>query len=218
MGDSHQPQHRHQQLAPAIEVYAPQPRFKYAPPQRQIDFAQLIAAGAAPVDALIEAHIVPPHDAETTPQKVLYKMAATLLRTEAVQERIDHFVVLHKLGMESTVERIKQEAASMAFSDFALSTDPDTGDPITNPHELPRHFRAAVKEFYIDANGNHRYKFHDKIRALQMLGDLEGHFDESNRSKAPVVNINLGDGGAKPPPIDITPQPTTEVDPMDCLK
>jgi hypothetical protein len=179
------------QLAPYAESYAPtEPAFQFTPTQREIDFAQLVASGAAPVEALIACDIVPEEEANNTPRPLLYRMATRLLTSEAVQERIDYYRQLHNHNISVTADRLRQEAAAIAFADFAHTHTHD-GRPITNPHEIPRHIRAAIKEWYIDKDGVVRIKFHDKKWAMQMAGDLEGHFDEANRAKAPQVTVNL---------------------------
>lgn len=208
------------QFSPLAESYIQQPKFKYAPRPREIDFAQLIASGGAPVESLIHSAIISASDASLLSRKELYEMATRLLSSEAIQERIDHFTALHRASMEVTADRIRQEGAAIAFSDPALMQHPD-GTPITNLHDLPRYLRAAIKEFYIDNTGQPRYKLHDKLKAMQMIGDMEGHFNEAHKAKAPVVNVNLAT--LQDPvdnAIDITPQPRPqpEADVPDFLK
>lgn len=181
----------HQQIAPYAESYAPaRPEFQFTPTQREQDFAQLVAAGAAPIEALQACGIVTPEEAATFPRARLYRMATRLLSSEAVQERIDYYRQLHNHNISVTADRLRQELAAISFSDYAQLFASD-GRPIINPHEVPRHIRAAVKEFYVDKDGVARFKLHDKLKAAQMVGDLEGHFDEANKSKAPQVTINL---------------------------
>ena len=59
-----------------------------------------------------------------------------------------------------------------------------------------------------------KFKLTDSLKAMQMLGDLNGHFDESNRSKAPQVTVSLG-GSDLPETIDITPNAAD--DEFSCL-
>jgi hypothetical protein len=146
-------------------------------------------------------------------------MGTRLLSSPAIQERIDYFLVLHRASMAVSVERLQQELSSVAFSDFALLYHPvdgplvpdpfhpiddpspprlipsyRAGDPIRNPHDLPRHLRAAIKEWGYDKDGCLKAKLHDKLKAGQMLGDLQGYFAEADRAKAPQINISIGDG------------------------
>lgn len=178
-------------FSPPAVSYMPAPKFKYAPKQTEIDFAQLIATGADPVEAIVFSGIVTQEGADRLGRGELYRMASRLIRMEAVQERIDFFRQLHKSSMSVTVERMLQELAGMAFSDIADSYQLN-GRPHTNPHDIPRYARAAIKEFYIDKDGVVRIKLHDKLKAQQLIGDLEGYFNEAHRAKAPQVTVNLG--------------------------
>jgi len=192
------------QFAPQTESYMPVPDFKYSPRQREVDFAQLIAAGGDRVGSLIKAAIIPLSESNKLSQPELYALACNLLRSEAVQERVDHFSILHKASMTTSAERIKQELAAIAFVDPSLvqedhtTRDPDTDVETTSTREvrdlrtLPRYVRAAIKEFYVDRDGIPRYKFHDKLKSIQMIADLEGLFNDANAAKAPQVTFNLG--------------------------
>ena len=193
-----------EQFAPATQCYAPQPQFAYSPSQREIDFAQLVASGADMVDALVHAAVVPFEEAQAADRPSLYRMATRLINTPAVQERIDYYTLLHRQSMSITVERLQQELAAVSFGDFADLFHKD-GRPITNPHDIPRHARAAVKEFYQDKDGIVRFKTHDKLKGMQMLGDLSGHFNDAHAAKAPQVTIALG--GSETLAIDVTPTP-----------
>jgi hypothetical protein len=112
----------------------------------------------------------------------------------------------------------------VAFADFALLYDPNTGRPITNPHQLPRYIRAALKEWGFDKDGVLKAKMHDKNVSLKALEEMGGFYDEANRAKAPQVTVNLSSSSpfsspspASPPSgqsapaagcvIDITPSP-----------
>lgn len=210
------------QYAPATQNYAPAPPnpssptgFQYATTQREDDFAQLVASGANPVEALKFTSLVTPEELKTATQATLYRLATRLLNSAAIQERIDYYALLHKQSMSLTVERLQQELAAVSYADIAdaFSTD---GVPHTNPHDIPRHMRAAIKEFFVDKDGIVRFKLHDKLKAAQMLGDLSGHFNEAHQAKAPQVLVNLGGvienaGPTQPPPtIDVTPTITEE--------
>lgn len=212
------------QFAPPTESYLPAPTFQHTPRQREVDFAQLIASGGDPVESLIKSSIVPATEAQKLTRPKLYRMAASLLRSPAIQERIDHFLVLHRASMDTSAARIKQELASIAFVDPAQAmedkeyVDHDTGEVTTTPmmvrdiRTLPRYVRAAIKEFYLDRDGYPRYKFHDKLKSLQMIADLEGLFNEAHAAKAPTISFNLGGtsmeiGANGAPVIDITPTP-----------
>jgi len=192
------------ELAPATESYLPEPVFEFSPRQREVDFAQLLAAGGDLVESLIKASIVPQNEVQKLTRPQLYKMAANLLKSPAIQERIDHFRTLHQASMDTSADRIKQELASVAFLDPALTQhdapiiDIETGEETTqvanvrDMRTLPRYVRAAIKEFYIDRDGLPRYKFHDKMKSLQMLADLEGMFKEADQAKAPQISFHLG--------------------------
>ncbi len=249
---NHAPIRHKTSLAPPVENYVPIPKFKYAPNQREIDFAQIVAAGGDLVEALSISSLVTPSESKAATREQLYAMGTRLLSNPAVQERIDYYLQLHKASMNVSAARIQQELAAVSFADFALAFydedgpivsqrnpyyDPDTpgskefedkpsykaGDPITNPHDLPRHLRAAIKEFKIDKDGVVQVKYHDKLKAVHTLGEMEGHFDESNRAKAPQVNISIGDGRGAPPLKNITPAAaptpsTATTEEFDCLK
>ena len=234
-------------FAPRAENYMPEPKFKYAPNQKQIDFAQIIASGGDLVEALSISSLITSQEKEAASRAQLYAMGTRLLSNDAIQERIDYYLMLHKASMNVSVERIQQELASCSFADFAqvfhdtdgpivskrnpyydsenpgskeFTEEPEwrAGDPIRNPHHIPRHVRASIKEFHIDKDGIVKIKFHDKIKAVKTLGEMEGHFDEANRAKAPQINVSIGDGKGMEKPrevIDITP---AAPEPVDCLK
>ena len=225
------------QPAPTTESYLPTPTFQYTPGQREIDFAQVVASGADIVYALLIASLVSSEEYNSTPRSRLYSMAARLLDTPAVQERLDYYTQLHKASMSVSTDRIRQELACVAFTDPANYADPQTGTPYTNLHDVPRYARAAVKEFKLDDKGQITYKMHDKLKAIQMIGDLQGAFDEAHRAKATQVSVTLGDGrGQLPSPstpcqsqtapqpqpqpqptIDITPEPVNDTINHDAL-
>ena len=199
--------------APESESYLKAPSFDYAPTQKEIDFAQLTASGVAPVDALAAASLVTQEEALTSPLAELKRMANTISLRPGVEERYDYYLILHKASMSLTVERMQQELAAVAYADFANAYHPD-GLPITNPHDIPRHLRAAIKEFGFDANGQPKHKYHDKIKATQLLGDLTGHFDAAHAAKAPQVTVTLSQNAppvTSTPTIDVTP---VTVDPL----
>lgn len=216
-----------EQFAPAAENYIPAPKFKYAPNQKEIDFSQIIASGGDLVDALSIASLITAEEKEAATRSQLYAMGTRLLNNPAIQERIDFYLVLHKASMDISAERIQQELAAISFADIAECFD-ESGQQRTNIRKIPRHVRAAIKEYFIDKDGIMRVKFHDKLKAVRTLGEMEGHFDEANRAKAPQVNISIGDGkgldnrvgvsSCNPSSdrdiIDITP----EDDPMACLE
>jgi len=242
-----------QTLAPKAENYVPAPKFKYAPNQREIDFAQIVAAGGDMVEALSIASLITQKEKESATRAQLYGMGTRLLSNPAVQERIDYYLLLHRAGMDISAARIQQELAAVSFADFAQafhkkdgpvvskknphydSNNPDSkefedqyewraGDPITNPHHLPRHLRAAIKEWKIDKDGIVCIKYHDKLKAAHTLGEMEGHFDAANRAKAPQVNISIGDGKGREMK-NVTPEAhrdtSLDVGPpyeFDCLK
>jgi hypothetical protein len=196
------------QFAPASENYLPTPDFEFSVTQKEDDFARFVAIGTLPTEALALASIITPEEESTTANPTLYRLAANLKKSRGVQERINHYYALHKASMETTVQRIEQELASMAFSDFALLYHPD-GTPITNPHDLPRYLRAAVKEWSLKSDGTYVFKMHDKTKAVQMISDLGGHFNAAKEAAAPKVTINLGGEPSHQREIDVTPSPTT---------
>ncbi|MCK5132072.1 MAG: terminase small subunit [Candidatus Sabulitectum sp.] len=240
--------HTPDSFAPAAENYLPTPQFKYSPNQREIDFAQIIASGGDLIEALSIASLVTAEEREKSTRPQLYAMGTRLLNNPAIQERIDFYAILHKASMDISVERIQQELAACSFSDFAQvfhkedgpivqkknpfhdPEDPESeelllepewlaGEPIKNPHHLPRHIRAAIKEWGFDKDGVMKVKFHDKLKAVKTLGEMEGHFDESNRAKATQVNISIGDGRGTEKAreiIDVTPE--RERPELDCLE
>ena len=235
------PMNRNTQMAPRTESYLPEPRFRFAPNQREIDFAQIVAAGGDMVEALSLSSLVTPEEAQAATRSQLYAMGVRLLSSPAVQERIDYYLRLHKASMNVSVERIQQELAAVSFSDFAhlfhptdgpLQPDPfdpegphipayRAGDPIRNPHDLPRHLRAAIKEWRIDKDGCLVVKMHDKLKGVQLLGDLQGYFAEADRAKAPQISISIGDGQGLAPArrASIEDAQIVEPDPLpDCLQ
>ena len=199
------------QFAPQPETYLDAPEFQYSPNQREIDFAQLIAGGADPVDALVRSSMVTARDANNLTRSTLYQRATSLINRPSIQERLDYFLLLQHQSMSTTVERLQQELASVGYADFAQMFHPETGAPITNPHDLPRHLRAAVKEWWVDKDGVVKFKFHDKLKAMQMLGDLSGHFNDAHEAAAPKITVTLGASDPVPAAIDVTPT-------LDCLE
>lgn len=169
--------------------------FVYPVTQKENDFAMLYASRFEAVAALARAALIT-HEEEAlahTDAKVhsrLLLFATRLLNNPGVQERIRHYTPYHQASLAITVDRALQELASIAHSDPADLFHP-TGAPITNPHDMPRYARAAIKEFKIDKDGVVHTKFHDKLKALQMEGDYLGMFNEANQSKAPQVTVNL---------------------------
>lgn len=218
MTDTTNPDKGVDSFAPPAENYLPAPRFKYSPNQREIDFAQIIASGGDLVEALSISSLITADEREAATRPQLYAMGTRLLNNPAIQERIDFYLVLHKASMDISAERIQQELAAVSFADIAECFD-DQGQQRTNIRQIPRHVRAAIKEYFIDKDGVMRVKFHDKLKAVKTLGEMEGHFDEANRAKAPQVNISIGDGKGlmgKSDIIDITPEPDNPD--LDCLK
>jgi hypothetical protein len=95
------------------------------------------------------------------------------------------------MGMNATAERVLQESACIAYADFAQIFD-ENGKSIQNPHLIPRHVRAAIKEWGYDRDGRIKVKFHDKLKGLEMMGDMAGLFNDAHAAKAPTVTVNLG--------------------------
>lgn len=222
------PNHNHNHnptFAPASESFLEPPRFQYTPSIKEQDFAQLIACGGDPAESVLASQLVPMDQAEVLGRAHLYRIAANLLKSEAVQERITYFAYLHRNSMSVTADRVRQEAAAIAFADFALAyhkdliIDPDTdtitlpGAPITNPHDIPRHLRAAIKEWKVDKDGVVHIKYHDKVQALKMVGDMEGLFDEAYRAQAPQVTVTLGSSPAAGSPPSTCPQASLSLPP-----
>lgn len=192
------------QFAPPTESYIPPPAFEFSATQKETDFAQFISIGTLDGEALLRASIITTKEFNELPEDTLLRMAYKLKRSKGVSERIRYFRILHTSSMSTTLDRMKQEASAITYADFSLLFD-DEGVPYRNPHDIPRHVRAAIKEWSWDEKGNMRFKFHDKMKSMQMLGDLEGHFDKAHAAKAPQINITLGDGGEAPKTIDVTP-------------
>lgn len=178
------------QLAPAIENYAPAPSFELCATTRENDFAQLVAAGMSPAQAIVAVGIAKLDESIGVTAKVIEKQAKRLYLTPRISERIDYYHQLHQMGMNATAERVLQEAACVAYADFAQIFD-EGGVPYTNPHDIPRHVRAAVKEWGFDRDGRIKVKFHDKLKGLEMMGDMAGLFNEAHAAKAPTVTVNL---------------------------
>jgi hypothetical protein len=209
--------------APSAEQYVPTKTFQYAPSQKEDDFAQLVAAQVPHTEALYRSRLITKDEYDKSSRSALYALAARLLSTPAVQERLDHYTELQKASLSIYRERILQERAAVAFADFALLYDPDTGRPITNPHQLPRYIRAALKEWGFDKDGVLKAKMHDKNISLKALEEMGGLYDEANRAKAPQVTVNLSSSHslvqsapAAHCTIDITPSPSSSIQsPLD---
>lgn len=194
------------QIAPYMESYIPAPEFKYSPSVKEIDFAQLIGSGCDPVQALIESGIINKDQQGQFNHSQLYARAGRLIASEAVAERIKYYRLLHQQGMDVKLDHLLQEAAAIAHADFAGAFYNETiydeegreiavpGMAITNPHDMPRHIRAAIKEFYIDKEGVVRIKWHDKMTAMKFIAELQGYYDEFYKNQKVQVNINLGSG------------------------
>lgn len=185
------------------------PNFEYTLTQKEDDYAQLVAAGGDLVDSLALSSLVTPEEADILPRPRLYSLATRLMKTPAFQERYAFYRKLHAASLAVTVERLQQELASVAFSDFADLYE-TTGEAITNPHNIPRHARAAIKEWYIDPLTNKpRFKMHDKHKAQQLLGDTIGAFNSAYAAQAPVVTVALANQttmvSSVPTPIPIDP-------------
>lgn len=192
-----------EQFAPPVESYLPTKRFEYTLSQKEKDFAQLVAVGSTPAEAIVLAGILREDDPTLTPSDY-YLAAARLLKLPSIQERIAHYRDIHRQSMAISAERILQESAAMAFSDPASLFETD-GRPIRNIHQVPRHARAAIKEWGFTKDGEFKFKLYDKNKPLEFIADIEGITAEANRAKAPQINISIGDGnvtiGDSPSPV-----------------
>lgn len=166
--------------------YAPTPQFRYTPPQKEIDFAQLAATGT-PLD---EAYALAGYQAAGYSASELRVKAAHLLATERVDERYIYFQKLHAAGMDLTVRRIIQEYLSLSFVDPAEFFAEDGITP-RNIHDIPRHVRAAIETYQITKDGALKVRTHDKHKALKALADLKGMFEEAEANRAPKVVVDF---------------------------
>lgn len=119
-----------------------------------------------------------------------------MLRPE-VKAYIAQLMNDREIKSDLTPENVLKEMSRIAFCDvtnvvkvimkpIAKDVDPETGEEVVMysktidvalTEELNEDQRAAIKEVYLDRNGNVRVKFYDKMNAL---GDLAKHFSLLN--------------------------------------
>lgn len=217
-------------FAPTTESYTPTPNFKFTIGEKEDNFAQLVATGMTPAQAYMESRLAGqtpflPSSAIPAPKQSsfnLYQAAARLYASEAIQERIAYYQVLHRQSMAVTIERFQQELVAQAFFDPATLFHED-GTPITNMHNIPRYARAALHSWEFNDKGEFKWKCKDSQKALKMLGDILGVFNEAYEAQRSEINISLGDGMGTPQKphhgdsrpfneaIDITPEPEEDL-------
>lgn len=217
-------------FAPATENYAPAPKFRFSIGEKEDNFAQLVATGLTPTQAYVESRLAgqnpfQPSSALPAPKQSpthVYHAAARLYASEAIQERIEYYQVLHRQSMAVTIERLQQELVAQAFFDPATLFNED-GTPITNLHNVPRYARAALHSWEFNDKGEFKWKAKDSAKAQKMLGDILGVFNEAYEAQRSEINISLGDGRGTPQSsregvprqfneaIDITPEPEEDL-------
>lgn len=103
-----------------------------------------------------------------------------LLKHPEVRKRIAAHQRKIKMKMEVTTERIVMELAKIAFSDVSMLIEMAGDDlKIRELSEVDADLRAAISELSITSTRdgkNRKIKLHDKIKALQLLGQHTGMF------------------------------------------
>jgi len=123
--------------------------------------------------------------------KTAYRIGANLLQKSSVQEAIKKEMAERAKRTEITADRVLQELAKVGFANIAdFVKIQGTGVPIldfTNADDVKL---AAVSEItqdtYTEGRGDDaetvkktKFKLHDKVRALQHLGNHLGLFREN---------------------------------------
>lgn len=111
------------------------------------------------------------------------QQASRLLKNIRVKERIEELQALRAKRIGVSVDRIVQELALIAFSNYQdiLSVNPETGDIDVKIDKLDRDFSAPITEVTITGSGKGKQvkiKLADKRQALVDLGKHLGMFKE----------------------------------------
>lgn len=146
--------------------------------------------------------------------KCSYENARTrsgaLLKEPLIQAELGKIIEAKKHRHIEAQDRILMELAGIAFSDVSefmeieeVGKEGKDGKTtvkkvpvvkVTDIEQLPRTLRIAVKEITTDRAGNIRIIFHDKLKALELLGKHLGMFEhQSNKAdveKGFAITVN----------------------------
>ncbi|MEM9949813.1 MAG: terminase small subunit [Cyanobacteria bacterium P01_D01_bin.36] len=125
--------------------------------------------------------------------------AARLLVNAKVQAYLNTLRDRVSVQSEASLERVIKEVSRIAFADITdvLSFNED-GVLLKHSKELPEGVTAAIEAIALrevptkdGVNRKLQIKLHDKVAALQMLGDFYGIFDDFNRARATLLRYGL---------------------------
>lgn len=94
---------------------------------------------------------------------------------------------------KATKEAVLRELSAIAFSDFTefvtLETDPEEGQVmiVKNTSLLKKESRRAVSSIKAGTRGI-EIKLHDKLRALELLGRVNGVFSDNDAGEEDALN------------------------------
>lgn len=116
-------------------------------------------------------------------EKTAYSMGQRLLKKVEIQAAIQKRQAKLRGKLEITQERVLEELAAIAFAngtDFATITHNGLVR-LTPTDEVPEEKKKAVASIKEGRYGT-EIKLHDKVRALELLGEHLGVFDANNGS------------------------------------
>ena len=167
------------------------PVFEFIVPPHEQAFAREMALTGDLYKSFV-ASFSPDDHRNLSPAKVRAK-AAHLLSKPRIDERYQYYKTLLASRMDIRSDRILRELASIAFADPADYYEAD-GRTLRNIHTIPSHARATLESFEtgVTRDGNYtKMKLAPKMAALKMLVDIKNMTADSNRDKAPTINIAL---------------------------
>lgn len=153
---------------------------------RQERFAQDVARGQSLTDAYRASYRAEKMKAET-----VHENASRLAADSKVAARIQSLQQAGARLAELEAADVAREIKRVALSDIAGIVKVVDGKAVIRlPHELDAATRAAVASFEIDEFGRIKYKFWDKIGALDKAARILGMYEKDNKQKSdPLVEL-----------------------------
>lgn len=146
-------------------------------------FAQEVASGKTYAAAYRAVANIQPH---TKPGHIITR-GSMMAKVPATRARIAMLAKQVEERFEVKTADVLRETCRVAFVDPANLIDPET-NKFRLLHELDEDTRRAVASFEIDDLGRIKYKFWDKVSALDKLMRHKGLFAADN---APPVTVSI---------------------------